>query len=342
VTGAARRERDTWHGDIGSPPEDDYQAFLAVLRFRTSYDEKTDLLERLEDRLRANGLRRDRDALEAGIEQVRQWVIKKKRRVTRDDVEAAVKDRNLRAGPPEPPSVTLWVHTVRRLPADDSRYELDWRHAFEGTDRERGHELLDPDDWNGRLLPELEAIADRIETENGARLLRVRGLARLSPWFAVGYTFRETAGWAIETSQYGKLWRTNDPASDDAITVSPVDELAGESALVAVSIGVTGDPTADVRRYLEASGHPAGRLVSIRTPRSGNEAIRDGGDLVRLASVVKGTLQSLRPKARSVLLFYFGPASGAVFIGHRLNAVADEIQLHELRSGNYLPSFRLR
>jgi hypothetical protein len=262
--------------------------------------------------------------------------------VTRDDVEAAVKERKLRASPPEPPSVTLWVHTVRRLPADDAKYQLDWRDAFEGTDRERGHQLLDPSDSNGRLLPELEAMADRIESENAARLLRVRGMARLSPWFAVGYTFRETAGWVIETSQYGRLWRTNEPASDDTIVPDPAEALAGDGGVVAVSIGVTRDPADDVRSYLGAIGDPAGRMIRIKTPRNGNEAIRDGGDLVRLATVVKETLQGLQPKARSLMIFYSGPATGAVFIGHRLNAVADDIQLHELQSGTYVPSFRLR
>jgi hypothetical protein len=48
------------------------------------------------------------------------------------------------------------------------------------------------------------------------------------------------------------------------------------------------------------------------------------------------------PRARQVLLFYWGPASGAAFIGHNLNATASAIQLHEEQNGEYFPSFELR
>jgi hypothetical protein len=42
-----------------------------------------------------------------------------------------------------------------------------------------------------------------------------------------------------------------------------------------------------------------------------------------------------------VLLYYFGPLSGACFIGHQLNAVCREIQLMEDQQPGYVPSFLL-
>jgi hypothetical protein len=341
VGGKAGETREEWRVELGSPDEADFESFLRVLRFRTSYDEKTELKKHISDRLRACGLRSDDDAIRTGTGQVRDWVMERKVRVTAADVEQAIERHGLRRPSPEPPSVMLYIHTIRQIPNETGTpYELDWRDAFEGTNRERGHLLLDPADWNGRLLPELEDLATRIESETTARLLRVRGLARLSPWFAVGFTFRETTGWKIETDQYGSFWRTDASPSDDEITPAS-EELPGDPGVGAVSIGVTGDPTPNVRAYLASVGDPAGKLISVQTPRHGKEAIRSAGDLVRLATVVKAELQGLLPRAKTLLVFYWGPASGAVFLGHHMNAVASAIQLHEEKDGEYIRSFLL-
>jgi hypothetical protein len=336
----ARRTREAWRNLVGEPEESEFQDFLRALRLRTGFDEKTELIKHVRERMGWLGLRTDDDALRAGSSQVVQWVLDHHGRVTRAELESAIEDLKLRVEPSEP-SVALYVHTIRKMPVETgASYELDWRDAFEGTDRERGHQLLDPGDWNGRLLPELEATASRIEQETDARLLRVRGLSRLSPWFAVGYTFRQTTGWAVETDQYGVQWRTDSESSVEPCLIS-VEDLAGRPDTVVVSVGVTGDPTDHVRHYLAQAGDPAGKLIVVRTPRQGKEAITCAGDLVRLSLDVKGELQKLVPHAKCVLLFYWGPASGAVFIGHHLNAVAGEIQLHEEQGGEYIPSITL-
>ena len=270
----------------------------------------------------------------------KQLVINKQVRVTRTAVEEAIQERGLRQAPDEP-SVALYIHTIRKLPMEIAAdYELDWRDAFEGPEDERGHFLIDP--TTGTTASCRSRRRSRAESSWIPRLgYRVRGRSRLSPWFAVGFTFRETTGWEIEAEQGSSLWRSDAPASDDAPIVLRED-LAGNARTVALSIGVTGDPSDHVRYYLAASGNPAGKLIAVRTPREGREAIRSAGDLVRLADVVKAELQRLVPRAQRVLLFYWGPASGAVLIGHALNAVASEIQLHEENDGEYFPSVLLR
>jgi hypothetical protein len=44
---------------------------------------------------------------------------------------------------------------------------------------------------------------------------------------------------------------------------------------------------------------------------------------------------------RRLLLFYFGPLSGACFLGHQLNAVARQIQIMEDQDPGYAPAFLL-
>jgi CBASS immunity sensor of nucleotide second messenger signals len=49
-----------------------------------------------------------------------------------------------------------------------------------------------------------------------------------------------------------------------------------------------------------------------------------------------------RWQARRLLVFYFGPLSGACFLGHRLNAVCQEVQIMEDQQPGYAPSFTLK
>ena len=167
--------RGAWLTALENPAEAEFVPFLRSLRFRLSYDEKTELVDRIRERMGYLGLRTDDDALRAGSDQVRQWVIERTGRITATDLDSAIERLNLRTETLEP-SVALYLHTIRKAPSETGAdYELDWREAFEGTDRERGHLLHDQTNWNGKLLPELEALANRIENDSNAQFLRVRG-----------------------------------------------------------------------------------------------------------------------------------------------------------------------
>ena len=49
-----------------------------------------------------------------------------------------------------------------------------------------------------------------------------------------------------------------------------------------------------------------------------------------------------RHDAERLLLYYLGPLAGVCFLGHRLNAVCEEIQLMEWTGREYKPSFALK
>ncbi len=70
---------------------------------------------------------------------------------------------------------------------------------------------------------------------------------------------------------------------------------------------------------------------------------RLGGAVLALAvaNAIRAAILGLDPRPEQVHLFYFGPASGAVFIGHALNGLAREVRLYEEDLGRYLPSITL-
>ena len=151
---------------------------------------------------------------------------------------------------------------------------------------------------------------------------------------------QENTGWVLETEQYGTLWRTDQPASDIRL-VRTDQSLAGPASAVAVAVSVTGDASPAAMRYLAASGDPVSRLIHISVEHPSNRAITGGGDLTAIAASVRNSILTLDERPTDVSLLYWGPATGAVFIGHALNGVAPRIHLHEEEFGAYTPSITL-
>lgn len=206
VPKAAVEVRLLWSSTLDGPDEDEFRAFLESMRFRLGHDDIGALEDRCREVMRAHGLRTDKVALTMARTAIRDRVMERDAEITVDVMESILEELELREEEPEP-AVTLQIHTIRRQEwatgAENmgSVYELDWCDVFEGPEHKRGHHLIDDEDWNGRLLPELQAKAIEIERNETARLLRLRGFARLTAHVAAGYVFPRTARWTIETLQ---------------------------------------------------------------------------------------------------------------------------------------------
>jgi hypothetical protein len=209
----------------------------------------------------------------------------------------------------------------------------------------KGHEVKNPRAWNDLMLPELHQLESDLNVQRGARLIRARGLARLSAWFAFGHTFSDVARYTIELDQNGRLWRTDATATDvEAIETGQERLDVGDSASVALGISVTGSLEADVRAYVAATGAASATLFLQPNRGLGRTAFASAGDVVGFAKTAKEHMRAFvkTHNATRLLLFYFGPLSGACFLGHQLNAVAREIQVMEDQQPGYAPSFLLR
>src|SRR6185312_7280582 len=108
--------------------------------------------------------------------------------------------------------------------------------------------------------------------DNELSISRARGPARLSSWFAFGYTFSEVAGYTIEVQQQQDLWRS-DAAPTAGFGVTAANGPEGEiitrgGTAVACGISVTGSLEEDVRRHVaEYSDSSVSALLLIRPER---------------------------------------------------------------------------
>lgn len=340
--------RKKWETELGAPAAD-FAAFMRSLRFRVGFDCWDEMMQRVAERMDNLRMKSDATSLLVASGIVREWVKSGPQDLTHDVLQEAIQNHKLFLPAEEEPSVHVYMMTIKDQKYDiEADFVLDWRDHFTGPDQQRGHQLKDPGDWNGVLLPSLAKIETTINNETACRLIRARGQSRLSAWFAFGYSFSEVNRYTIEVDQFGKHWRTDAEASPDFALMSNAadgEKLDGDGTTVAVGISVTGDLTEDVCKDLEGRTERVASLLLIRPERElGRECVRGAGDAVALAAGVKKLSQAFakRWNATRLLLYYFGPLGGAAFIGHRLNAVCREIQIMENQQPGYSPSFLLR
>lgn len=347
---AVGKLRKQWQ-DALQASDQDFAAFIHCLHFRLGFDCADELESRVTERMERLHLKTDLASLKVVTGIIRDWIKRGKQSLTRDDVEQTLKQNDLYQPEDSERCVTIYLSTIKAQKFDLAPdHILDWRDYFVGDPNKKGHQLSDPTQWNGLLLPELQELEAQVNTETECRLVRARGLARLSAWFAFGFCFSEVARYTIEVDQQGNLWRTDAASTDDFEVLiggarQEEEILDGEGETVAVGISVTGSLEHDVRSYLAGRTDKVAALLFLHPSRElGRDCLRSAGEVVALANGVKEHARAFakRWKARKLLLFYFGPLSGACFLGHRLNAVCQEIQIMEDQQPGYAPAFLLR
>jgi hypothetical protein len=334
--------RTLWWDHLKQPDASQFRDFLRSLQIRVGYPATSELMEWTAERMELVGLKHDEKAVFLGGSQIFRWIVEGKESISRADMVEAIEQLDLRdPDVTSEPAVSLYVHTILREPVEtDGDYELDWRDHFEGEEWTRGHRVHDPAIWNTIMLPELVGVRDRIASDTNVRILRARGKARLSAWFAVGFVFSRVAGWTIEVDQNGAKWRNDASAAPGVNVLSELEDLGGDPDTLAVGVSLTGNLAGDVRAYLAEIGNPAGKLLLVTTSLGLGTTIHSAGDLTAIASQLRERMRgALGRRPRRLLLFYFGPLSGAAFIGATLNAVAPEIQVYEDQVPGYAPSF---
>ena len=337
--------RERWRAHLALADEEELRAFVGTLRFGVDFKDRAALEESVEERMHNLGLRGDCDALLVGVGIVRGLVQTERRRLRRADVEALIAKNRLKLPPGEEPAATVYLSTIEEQRFDfPPDLHLDWRRYFEGGEEKKGHGVLDPASWNEAMLPELLRLKKDLNESSPARLIRARGLARLSAWFAFGYVFSDVARYVIEVDQQGELWRTDAaPSSLAVVEVAHRRIRGGDPQTVAVGVSVSGDLSAEVLRDVKET-RSAGSVLFLAPDRElGRGCLASAGDAVALARHAKERMRVFARErgARRVRLYYFGPLSGACFLGHQMNAVAREIQVMEDQQPGYAPSFLL-
>ena len=282
---------------------------------------------------------------------IRNWIIEKKGDITKEVLEKILTDHRLREDQGKKAGTTIYLITIqRRVFQLDPDFVLDWREYFEGMENKKGDKIRRQTDWDETLMPRLLALEGDV-SQRPSKLIRARGLARLSAWFGFGYAFSTVAGYVIEVEQSEEhRWRSDASPSDFAMKASTETELhsAGATSLakvtVACGISVTGDLKEDVLRDLEHRSGVKAALFLEPNQGLGANTFRTAEDVVAFVDSSKRMIREFvkRHQAQELLLYYFGPLSGACFLGQQLNAICSAIVVMEDQQPGYAPGFRLQ
>lgn len=333
-----------WQKHLGANVED-FTDFCKSLHFdlgATCFDER---VERVRDQMESLGLRSDEAGLKIAIGIVREWIQKGTQRIDLKTLDEVIESHGLKEAPAAERCVTVIMTTIKAQRIDvEPDYFLDWRDHFAGPEFEKGHALKPGEHWEKDLLPQLRSVEAAISSETGCRLVRARGLARLSAWFAFGRTFSENARYVIECDQQGDLWRSDvSPSSDFQLARSrSFDSQTSRELFVGVSL--TTDIEAAVREYALSRGFEGNLLFLSPNLPIGRDCLRNASDAVAMARQTKDLMREEihRKSLHSVSLFYAGPLSGACFIGHMLNSMAAPIHVMEFQNPSYEPAFTIQ
>lgn len=181
-----------------------------------------------------------------------------------------------------------------------------------------------PGRWTSELASPLEATAIWLHARGVARIV-LTGTYRLSTAFLLGYSFRSACGFDLEIHRRDGCWHTDDrpPGRAKDWSEAPPTDLDGGTLVV--SLGVLRRPS----EVLRASAIPAERMLDIHraTP------VPDAKEAQASVSWVKETVDRTvrRFNARRIELYIAGPASFAVALGHRWNAMPPTT-LYEFRA----------
>ena len=136
-----------------------FDEFARTLRFHFGYACWQVMAERAAERMEHHGLKSDENALLIAVGIVRTWAIAGRQEVTKADLKGIITKHDLWLPEAARPSVNVYLSTIKAQQFDvDPDYLLDWRDLFLGSPALRGHETIDPADWNGKMMPELQGL----------------------------------------------------------------------------------------------------------------------------------------------------------------------------------------
>lgn len=188
--------------------------------------------------------------------------------------------------------------------------------------------------WRENLLTpmrRLESVAHR----NFDRV-RLAGSFRISTALCIGSIFRAVRGYEIDLETRDGIWSTDERVGDvDATPPWQVTEPSRPAGpRLTVVIGVLRDPLPDVLRHGQVSA--AHQALHLQL----NQAVENAVHIQSSVRLVKDAVARAVAKGgvSGIDLFFAGPASLAVALGHRWNGMPST-QLHEFRPGDgYAPS----
>lgn len=210
-----------------------------------------------------------------------------------------------------------------------------------------GRAIRDPDLWDARVRPAMDAFLTR--AAQGATAIDLHLAAHASVAFVAGWHLDMKAPMDVAPVQGGVVWRPSLATPSAEGVWQEASEHWAEGPDLALVLSVTRDIGTDVREFVAAHVPTVGTALHLTlAPRPGQGAVRDGTHAFRLAeAAVEAVHRRLPCGPGRGRIHLFGAAPNAVlfFLGRMARGLG-RLQLYEHNferdaADAYAPSFRL-
>jgi hypothetical protein len=342
---AAGQVRKHWSGELGIN-DDELHGFCRALRFRLGYGGIHELEERVDDRMARYGLRTGREPRAVVLDIVRGWIKDggESKRIDKPVLEKTIRARRLLSTGTEQAKVSLWIHAwAKRFYDLPPTVALDWTQFFEIETRTIPLQSI----WDSVLIPQLKLAQAQLSNTPDGMYIDLRGKMPLSVSVVVGRIFSEAMGFKFRVEQPSggevNLWRSDVGTSSYGL-VKSMSEGDRQSRVGMVSVSVTGDARPDVQRQFVGTTTHFRVWVDIQPLEGPNaNSLKSANDAVSVAIDIKEQIRQIRAHydLDQIWLFLYCPASLALFLGQRLNALGKIVLFERDSKNTYTESIRM-
>jgi ribosome biogenesis SPOUT family RNA methylase Rps3 len=338
---AAGKARATWAERLDIS-EVQLLRMLGSLRIRAAQAGLDDLRERCRWVMDAVGMTATPEGVDKGMLAARRWVETGVREVFGDTITQLIEEQQMRAAAPR---ATVLIQSIDHdLWPETATVALDWVDAFIGDHPSERREPRSAELWMKRFAPDLQNAVSQVRSQ-GFSHVRIDGALRLATAIYAGFAFSDVGGFhvAIPGRSGDGTW-TGDISSDGPRripTITRTDHPLGQGDELAVGLSVSGDLTPAVLSHTERASLPLERLAVLSVSKPGRDALADPAEILGWAQAATDQLRALADEGWPRLhLFFYGPRTAAVLLGHAWNRMPPTQLWEDLGAGRgYTPAF---
>jgi len=259
---------------------------------------------------------------------------KRNETITRKDLENKLREKIPSERLPELRSILIYTADNADSPTHPGLH-FDWTDFSGGETRA----IAKTEAWDG-LVINLHKTRNWIENYRNTKRIKLLGIRRLSACLAFGSVFSAVRGYAIEMEDRNHIWATDSYATRETPAYPWSARTTGNMGdRLVVIIDILRDIRFCVEKNLakyELEGMPQLHIHGqqpIISPEHTNVAVRGIKNLI---------IENLKcTGSQEIHLFFAGPASLAMFLGHRLDATAPVICYGWIGNEQYTRTCRL-
>ena len=231
-----------------------------------------------------------------------------------------------------------WTKEIHPIVND---YLLDWSGDF---DRET-KKIPNAQRWN-EYKEELKKLKETILTSNSSKKIFLQGRMTLSTALLFGAVFPLNGGWEINfhQPQVNEDWNSASPIDKNFKLDHSTIELTKDSDSLAVVFDITGRGINDVKNFIQSEDSSINEILRISPGEgTGSTSIKSNSEAISYACLAVDLMRDKIKELgiKNTEIFYYGPASLALFIGQKLTSLG-YISSYEYQDPSYVKSFTVK